>query len=103
MDTLGVHLRHLRESKGLLLREVGHSIGLDTALISKFERDQRRPTKHQLISLSQCYETNPESLLVLWLSEKITDEIIGEKLALEAIQLATQRIKIIHKENNINP
>lgn len=103
MNSLGEHLRQLREAKGLLLREVGHDLALDTALISKFERNERRPTKVQVLSLAKRYQVDPEDILVLWLSEKITDGVIGEELALKAVQLAAQRIKVMHKKSHINP
>lgn len=103
LNSLGEHLRQLRESKGLLLREVGNDLALDVALLSKFERNERIPSKPQVLSLAKYYHINPDNLLLLWLSKRITDELIDEKLALKAMELAAQRIKIIQKKSHNNP
>ena len=48
MKNIGDTLRALRESKGLLLREVGAELSLDPTLLSKIERNDRMPTKEQV-------------------------------------------------------
>jgi len=103
LNSLGEHLRELRESKGLLLREVSDDLHLDLALLSKFERNERIPSKPQVLSLAKYYHINPDNLLLLWLSKRITDELVDEKLALKAMQLAAQRIKTIQRKTHNNP
>ncbi|MBK7652067.1 MAG: helix-turn-helix transcriptional regulator [Flammeovirgaceae bacterium] len=93
MKTFGENLRELREAKGLLLREVGDTLKMDTALVSKFERDERKPTKDQVLAFAKFYNTSAENLLVAWLSEKIAYELVDEKVALKAVQLAEQKIR----------
>lgn len=93
MKTFGEKLRELREAKGLLLREVGESLRMDTALVSKFERDERIPTKDQVLAFAKFYNISTENLLVAWLSEKIAFELVGEKVAIKAVQLAEQKIR----------
>lgn len=93
MKTLGECLRELRESKGLLLREVGGALSLDTALLSKFERNERKPTKDQVLAFAQYFNANSKNLLVAWLSDKITDEVANEKVALKAVQVAEKKIR----------
>jgi len=56
MKNIGDTLRALRESKGLLLREVGAELSLDLTLLSKIERNDRMPTKEQVKALSKFYE-----------------------------------------------
>lgn len=93
METFGEILRELRESKKLLLREVASSLNLDTALVSKFERNERKPSKDQVLAFAKFYGANQDDLLVAWLSEKIATEIEGEDLALKAVQQAEAKIK----------
>lgn len=45
MNYLGIKLRQLRESQGLLLRQVAAEMDIDTALLSKIERGDRRANK----------------------------------------------------------
>ena len=44
-------LKEAREIKGFKTREVAQLLGIDQALISKFESGSRKPTKDQVIKL----------------------------------------------------
>lgn len=98
MNTLGQLLRELRESKGLLLRQVAASLDLDTALLSKFERDERKPSKEQVLSFSKFYNIDYEQLLLAWLSDKIANEMQDEDLAKEALKAAGKKIELIKRK-----
>lgn len=93
MKTLAEVIKTGREAKGLLLREVASLIDVDTAMISRFEKGDRNPTRSQLLKLASALDLNFENLLTLWLSEKIYDDIQGEDVALRALQVAEERIK----------
>jgi len=54
LKSLGERLRQLREKKGLLLRQVAAAIEVDTAMISKFEKGERKPTREQLSNLAKA-------------------------------------------------
>jgi transcriptional regulator with XRE-family HTH domain len=51
-------------TKGLKKREVAQLVGIDQALISKFESGIRRPTKEQ-VKLAILLEIDFESIMVL--------------------------------------
>ncbi len=86
-------LKSAREKKGLMLREVSQKLGIDQALVSKFESGNRKPTREQVIKLSEILDINKEELLVTWLKEKIIYEVGDDYLALQAIMLAEEEIK----------
>lgn len=86
-------LKTAREQKGLKTREVSQELGIDQALISKFESGARKPTKEQIIKLAQFLEIDYEILMVAWLKEKILYEIGDDEFALKAISLAGQEIR----------
>ena len=75
-------LKNAREQKGLKTREVAQLLGIDQALISKFENGARKPTKDQVIKLASLLEIDFETLMVAWLKEKILYEIGEDKFAL---------------------
>ena len=93
MDNLQDTLKNTRESKGLLLREVAALIETDTALISKFEKGERRPTREQLEKYAEGLGLKLERLVPLWISEKIYNDIKDEPAALKALQIVKDRIK----------
>jgi Fic family protein/DNA-binding XRE family transcriptional regulator len=85
-------LKNAREQKGLKTREVAQLLGIDQALISKFESGTRKPTKEQISKLSQLLEIDFETLMIAWLKEKILHEIGDEELALKALKVAEDEI-----------
>lgn len=92
MNYLGSKLREIRESKGLLLREVAAKIEIDTGLMSKLERGERRAQREHVLRIATALNINKDDLLVLWLADKVTEAIHDEPLGIKAI-------KLIEKEN----
>ena len=45
MKSFGDYLRKAREDKGLPLRKVAAALDIDTSIMSKIERNERRATK----------------------------------------------------------
>ena len=86
-------IKSKRESKGLLLREVAYKVDVDTALISKIEKGDRKPTREQIEKLALALDIDYNKLLTLWLSEKVYEDVQGEQVALDAIKLALKRIR----------
>ncbi|CAA9203548.1 hypothetical protein FLA105534_04728 [Flavobacterium bizetiae] len=86
-------LKNAREQKGLKTREVAQILGIDQALISKFESGSRKPTREQISKLSQLLEIDFETLMITWLKEKIIYEIGDDEFALKALMVAEQEIK----------
>lgn len=86
-------LKNAREQKGLKTREVAQLLGIDQALISKFESGTRKPTREQISKLSQLLEIDFETLMIVWLKEKILYEIGDDELALKALKVAEDEIK----------
>lgn len=93
MQTFGEIIHTQREKRSLLLRHVAASIDVDQALISKFERGDRIPTKEQVIRLARLYELDENELISAWLADKIVFEMRDEKMALQAMKRAEQLIK----------
>jgi transcriptional regulator with XRE-family HTH domain len=91
--TIGTILRELRETKGLLLREVGAELALDPTILSKIERDERMPTREQVKALSNFYKEQKNEVIIAWLSDKLVYEIQDEELGLDAMRVAEEKIK----------
>ncbi len=94
----GEILRENREKKGLLLRQVAAKLDIDTAILSKIERSERKATKEQIIKLSEILELNKDDMIVQYLSEKILYEIKDEELGQKALKVAEQRMKYINQK-----
>ena len=95
MNSLGEKLRTIRESKCLLLRQVAAHLEIDTALISKIERGERRLTREQVIKLAKFYNVTDKELLTLWLSDKLLDTIKNEPFAMQGLNKAKTILKTL--------
>jgi len=92
MESLGNLLRRLRENRKLLIREVASSLSLDQTLLSKIERDERKPTKAQINLFCRFYEDSSDEIQTTWLSDKIVKELQDHQLADKALDLAKSRL-----------
>lgn len=99
---VGELLREKREEQGLLLRQVSAKVNIDTAILSKIERSERKASKEQILNLAEILDLNKEDILVQYLSEKILNEIKDEELGEKALKVAKQKIKSINKLNSEN-
>jgi transcriptional regulator with XRE-family HTH domain len=95
MNSLGEKIRTIRESKNLLLRQVAAHLEIDTALISKIERGERRLTREQVIKLAKFYNVTDEELLTLWLSDKLLDTIENDPFAMQGLNKAKTILKTL--------
>jgi len=93
LKTTGEILREKREKKGLLLRHVSAQLDIDTAILSKIERGERKATREQIVRLAEILDINKESLIVKYLSEKILYELKDEDLGIQALKVAEKTIK----------
>jgi len=95
MNSLGEKIRTIRESKSLLLRQVAAYLEIDTALISKIERGERRLTREQVTKLAKYYNVTDEELLTLWLSDKLLVTIENEPFAMQGLNKAKTILKTL--------
>ena len=93
MESFGEIIRQAREAKNLILRQVGAELDIDQAIISKFERGERKPTKEQVQKFADFYNLEKDRLLIAWLSDKVIYDLKNESLAEEVLKVAEQRIK----------
>ncbi len=95
MESIGEKLRQLREQNNLPLRKVAAMIDIDTAILSKMERGERKLTKEVVLKLAGIYKYSADDLLVLFLSDKILYEIRNEELGEKALKVAEQKVKYL--------
>jgi len=93
MKKLGQELRKLRENKNLLLRQVASYLEIDTAMISKIERGERKLNREQVLKLADYYKVSPDSLLTLWVCDKLLNTVEDEPFAIKGMQKALNTLK----------
>jgi HTH-type transcriptional regulator, competence development regulator len=98
MNSFNELIKNAREASGLFLRQVAAEMDIDQAIISKFERGERKPTKEQVLKFAKFYELDKEKLLIAWLSDKVAYEIQDEDFAEKALKVAEKKVKYLKEQ-----
>ena len=97
-------LKKTREEKKILIKDIAKELGVDASLVSRFEKGERKPTKSQVIQLSEILGIDTRILLIEWMSESILKEYGYDDIALDALRVAESKVEYITKsrDNNSN-
>ena len=99
MESFGDIIRAEREKRNLYLRQVAAAMEIDQALISKFEKGNRKPTKEQVEKFAAYFQIDKATLITVWLSDRILFTIQDEEFAENALKVAEKRIKYLNKHD----
>jgi transcriptional regulator with XRE-family HTH domain len=91
METFGDIIKNTREIKGLLLRQVASALDIDQAIVSKFERGERKPSKEQVEKFAKFYDLDKNKLITSWLSDQIANTILYEENIREVLKVAEEK------------
>ena len=95
METVGQIIRTKRETLGLLLRQVSAYADIDQAILSKIERNERKPTKDLILKIAEILQLDKQELLIQFMSDKIAYEIANEDCAGRVLKVAEEKIEYI--------
>lgn len=77
--------------KGLLQKQLALALGIDMPMYCRIECGDRQAKREQVIQLSRIFNIEQDELLSLWIADKISSVIDGEK------DIATKALSIINK------
>ncbi len=89
----GEKIRKLREANGLMQKEVAAELEVDTAYMSKIEKNEKPASRNHIKKLSSILHFPENELLTLWLADKVYDMVKNESVALKAVSVAEKEIK----------
>ena len=95
MKSIGNIIRTKREEKGMLLRQLAAMIDVDTAIISKIERGERKARREQIIKIAKVLGLNEREILIEYLSENIAYEILQEDSVVDVLKVAERKVKYL--------
>jgi len=78
------------------LRKAAVAIDVDVAILSKMERGERKFSKEVVLKLAELYKTDPDKLIIDFLSEKVLYELENEDFGVDAFKVAEKQLK--HKQ-----
>ncbi len=92
MTSLSYLLKSAREKTALKLRQVAAISGIDAALLSKYENENRFPPEEHLPQLANAYQLDFKQLRRQWLSEKVAQLVKYEADYHEVLMVAESRV-----------
>jgi len=95
--TIGKRIKELRESSGLLQRELAAKLNIGEGFLSKVENDQKLLKRDDLMILSRLFNVDLSELETLWLANKLYDLIKNENNGLNALKVAEEQV--VYKTN----
>lgn len=84
--TLGKKIKELRESNGMLQKELAAHLCIGDTLLSKVENDQKPLKREHLNKLSLLFSFPLLELEKLWLASKINNLIKDEEAGISALK-----------------
>lgn len=88
----GEHIKQLREQNQLLQRQVASVLEIDTAMLSKIERGERRAKREHIPILASLLKSNEKELFTIWLADQVYDLIKEEENPTEILKVAEQEV-----------
>jgi len=98
-NQFGTRIKQLREDGMLLQKHVADRLHIDSPMLSKIERGDRKAKKQQIELFAQALQADGEELLTLWLADLLLEIVAGEQLGLKAINFAGEQIRNRLKDN----
>ena len=74
-------------------------LGIDQALVSKFESGQRLPTREQIDEIAHHLDIDPSELLAQWLKEKLMRELSDYTIVSRALELIQEEQQSYNKNS----
>lgn len=94
--TFGDTVKKLREEKQLPLREVAEVLEIDTSMLGKIEKNNRKPTKQLIEKFAKYFKVNDKDLIVAFLSDEIAHQVLDEEdLSNEIFKVAVEKVKLL--------
>ena len=90
----GEHIKKLREQNQLLQRQVASVLEIDTAMLSKIERGERRAKKEHIPLLANLLHSNERELYTIWLADQVYEIIKEESNPSEILQVVEKELKL---------
>ncbi|KAB2807667.1 helix-turn-helix domain-containing protein [Phaeocystidibacter luteus] len=89
----GNRIKELREDAKLLQRQVAARLELDTPLLSKIERGERRARHEHVAALAKIFNVDEKELITLWLADQVLELVKDQVEAENALSIASKELK----------
>lgn len=94
--TFGETVNKLREGKNLPLREVAEALNIDTSMLGKIEKNNRKPTKLLIEKFAKFFKVSSKDLTIAFLSDTVAFQIMEEEdISSEVFKVAEKKVEYL--------
>lgn len=94
--TFGDTVKKLREEKNLTLREVAEDLKIDTSMLGKIEKNNRKPTKQLIEKFAKFFNVSGKDLKIAFVSDTVAYQVMDEEdFASEVFKVAEEKVKYL--------
>jgi transcriptional regulator with XRE-family HTH domain len=94
--TFGETVKKLREERQLPLREVAEALSIDTSMLGKIEKNNRKPTKQLIEKFAKFFKVSDRDLTIAFLSDTVAYQVMDEEdFASEVLKAAEKKVKYL--------
>lgn len=91
--TFGETVKKLREDKQLPLREVAEALKIDTSMLGKIEKNNRKPTKQLIQKFAKYFNVSDKNLMIAFISDTVVYQVMDEEdFATEVLKVAEKKV-----------
>jgi len=99
--TFGEAVKKLREDKKLPLREVAEALKIDTSMLGKIEKNNRKPTKQLIERFAQYFNVSDKDLMIAFISDTVVYQLMDEEdFAREVLKVAEKKVKYLKSKRS---
>ena len=88
----GEYIKQMREQNQLLQRQLANALDMDTAMLSKIERGERRAKREHIPIFASLLKANVKELFTMWMADQVYNLIKEEENANEILKVASKNI-----------
>ena len=101
--TFGETVKKLREAKKLTLREVAKELEIDTSMLGKIEKNNRKPTKHLIEKFARFFNFSVKELTIAFVRDTVVYQVMNEEeVAQEVLKVAEKKVRYMKDKINSN-
>lgn len=101
-ESFGKMIKALREKRDLTLREVAYRLQIDTSMLGKIEKDNRKPTKQIIERFSALFDVTEKELTIAYLSDIVVGQVMyQEDVATEILKVAEEKVKYLKTQSKL--
>jgi transcriptional regulator with XRE-family HTH domain len=95
METFGEYIRQLRVNAGLPIRKIAAQLDIDSSLLGRIERNERRANKELIAGIAKIFNQDEQDLFQRFLSDQIAYKILDEGADICVLKVAEQKVEYL--------